>query len=130
MARKIDPTSDRPIYKQIADELRERIVLGKLEPGEKLPSEADLVNEFGVAQGTVRQSLAVLRTEGLIVAEHGRGVFVRSRPKIRRVAHDRFLRAHREAGKAAFLVEAEKEHTNADSRCLLRRSGEGVRLCG
>ncbi len=110
MARRVDPTSDRPVYKQIADELRDRILTGQLEPGERLPSEAALVSEFGVAQGTVRQSLAVLRAEGLVVAEHGRGVFVRRRPKILRKAHDRFSRAHREAGKAAYLAEAEKEH--------------------
>lgn len=110
MARRLDPTSDRPVYKQIADELREQIHMGTFEPGAKLPSEADLVRDFGVAQGTVRQSLAVLRGEGLVVSEHGRGVFVRPRPKIRRVAQDRFARAHREAGKAAYLVEAEKEH--------------------
>jgi GntR family transcriptional regulator len=114
VARKIDPTSDRPVYKQIADELRGRILSGQLPPGEKLPSEAALVTEYGVAQGTVRQSLGILRGEGLIVAEHGRGVFVRRRPKIRRVAHDRFARSHRDAGKAAYLAEAEKEHTTPD----------------
>ena len=112
MARRIDPTSDRPVYKQIADALRGQILGGQLKPGEKLPSEAALVSEYGVAQGTVRQSLGILRGEGLIVAEHGRGVFVRRRPKIRRMAHDRFARSHREAGKAAFLVESEKEHTS------------------
>lgn len=110
MAKGIDPTSDRPVYKQIADHLRQEILTGRMKPGEKLPSESALVSEFDVAQGTVRQSLAVLRGEGLVVAEHGRGVFVRQRPPIRRVAHDRFSRAHREAGMAAYLAEAAKEH--------------------
>ena len=87
-----------------------RILSGQLKPGERIPSEAALVAEFGVAQGTVRQSLSVLRVEGLVVAEHGRGVFVRQRPKIVRKAHDRFSRAHREAGKAAYFAESEKEH--------------------
>ena len=111
MALEIDRTSDRPVYKQIADALRSQILNGQLKPGEKLPSEATLVADYGVAHGTVRQSLGILRGEGLVVAEHGRGVFVRRRPKIRRVAHDRFARSHREAGKAAYLAEAEKEHT-------------------
>lgn len=110
MARGVDPTSDRPIYKQIADELRRRIESGQLRPGDRLPSEAELVSDFEVAQGTIRQSIALLRAEGLVLAEHGRGVFVRPRPKIRRLAHDRFARRHRDAGKAAYLVEAEKEH--------------------
>lgn len=107
----IDPMSDRPAYKQIADALRAQIESGSLAPGEKLPSESALTQQFKVAQGTIRQALAVLRGEGLVVAEHGRGVFVRSRPKIRRLAHDRFARRHRDAGKAAFLAEAEQENT-------------------
>jgi GntR family transcriptional regulator len=56
---------------------------------------------------TIRQALGVLKGEGLIVAEHGRGVFVRRRPPVRRLASDRFARRHRERGKAAFLAEAE-----------------------
>jgi GntR family transcriptional regulator len=111
VAAGVDPTSDRPVYKQIADALRSRIESGSLSPGEKLPSESALTQQFKVSQGTVRQALGILRGEGLIVAEHGRGVFVRSRPKIRRLAHDRFARRHRERGKAAYLVEAEKDNS-------------------
>ena len=107
----VDPMSDRPAYKQIADALRSRIESGSLPPGEKLPSESALTQQFKVSQGTIRQALAILRGEGLIVAEHGRGVFVRSRPKTRRLAHDRFARRHREQGKAAYLAEAEQENS-------------------
>ncbi|WP_148573447.1 GntR family transcriptional regulator [Nocardioides caldifontis] len=110
MARGVDPVSDRPVYKQIADELRRRIETGRIAPGERLPSESALVAEFGVAHGTIRQAIQLLRSEGLAVAEHGRGVFVRNRPPIRRLAHDRFSRKHREAGKAAYLAEAEREN--------------------
>ncbi len=109
MVRAIDPSSDRAVYKQIADRLRDLIASGELAGGEKLPSESALMREYDVSQGTVRQALSVLRGEGLVVAEHGRGVFVRDRPKTRRLAHDRFSRKHRERGKAAFLVEAESE---------------------
>jgi GntR family transcriptional regulator len=107
----VDPSSDRPVYKQIADYLRKQIETGSLGPGERVPSESALTERFGVSQGTVRQALALLRGEGLIVAEHGRGVFVRSRPKTRRLAHDRFARRHRERGKAAYLAEAEEENS-------------------
>ena len=108
----VDPMSDRPVYKQIADALRSQIEAGSLPPGEKLPSESALTQQFKVSQGTIRQALAILRGEGLIVAEHGRGVFVRSRPKTRRLAHDRFARRHRERGKAAYLAEAEQENAS------------------
>jgi GntR family transcriptional regulator len=103
----IDRADDRPPYRQIAAQLRRLISAGRLPPGEKLPSEAELIAHYGVARMTVRQALQELRGEGLVVAEHGKGVFVRSIPPVRRLASDRFARAHRERGKAAFLAEAE-----------------------
>ncbi|WP_026452810.1 GntR family transcriptional regulator [Saccharomonospora iraqiensis] len=103
----IDRHSDRPPYQQIASVLRDLIVAEKLEPGAKLPSEARLVEHYGVARMTVRQALQELRGEGLVVSEHGRGVFVRPMPPVRRLASDRFARKHRSEGKAAFLAEAD-----------------------
>lgn len=104
----LDRHSGVPQYLQIADMLRRAIATGRIGPGEKLPSEAELIEHFGVARMTVRQALGELRGEGLVVAEHGRGVFVRPLPPVRRLASDRFARKHREAGKAAFLAEADK----------------------
>lgn len=105
----LDPTSDRPVYRQIAGVLRDAIERGELAPGDRLPSESELMRRFNVAQGTVRNALGLLRGEGLVVAEHGRGVYVRTRPRLRRLGHDRFARRHREAGKAAYLAESETE---------------------
>lgn len=104
----VDRSSDRSPSKQIADDLRDLIVSSRIVPGEKLPSEAALVEHYGVARMTVRQALQELRNEGLVVAEHGRGVFVRQSAPVRRLASDRFSRRHREAGKAAFMAETEK----------------------
>lgn len=105
---RVDREDDRPPYRQIAAMLRAAIESGDLAPEEKLPSEAALIEHFGVARMTVRQALQELRGEGLVVSEHGRGVFVRPMPPVRRLASDRFARRHRDEGKAAFLVEAEK----------------------
>ncbi|MBS4727538.1 GntR family transcriptional regulator [Mycobacterium sp. SM1] len=104
----IDRADDRPPYRQIASMLREAINSNQLAAGERLPSEAALIEHFGVARMTVRQAVQELRSEGLVVSEHGRGVFVRPSPPIRRLASDRFARQHRAAGKSAFTVEAEK----------------------
>ena len=103
----LDTASDRAVFRQIADQVREAIDKGRFKEGAKLPSEAALVEHFGVSRMTVRNALAILQSEGLVSSEHGRGVFVRPRPPVRRLASDRFARRHREQGKAAFTVEAE-----------------------
>jgi GntR family transcriptional regulator len=108
LSQAIDPASDRAVYKQIADHLREAIGRGRLAAGEQLPSEAQLMTHYGVARMTVRNALRLLQDEGLITAEHGRGVYVRARPPVRRLASDRFAARHRKEGKAAFTVEAEQ----------------------
>jgi GntR family transcriptional regulator len=105
---RIDRQDDRSPYRQIADHLRTAIDRGDLRPGDRLPSEAELTQHYGVARMTARQAIQELRAEGRVIAEHGRGVFVRRPAPVRRVASDRFARRHRDAGKAAFLAEAEK----------------------
>lgn len=61
----------------IAATLREQIVSGELAPGSPLPSEAALSTRFKVSRGTVRQALAALRGEDLIVGGRGRAPVVR-----------------------------------------------------
>lgn len=104
----IDRADDRPPYRQIADQLRSAIDRGDLVAGDKLPSEAALIEHYGVARMTVRQAVQELRNEGRVVAEHGKGTFVRQPVQVRRLASERFARRHREAGLAAFSVEAQK----------------------
>jgi GntR family transcriptional regulator len=105
---RVDPTSDRSVYKQIADFFRSAIARGELHQGDQLPSEAQLMQYYGVARMTIRNAMKLLQDEGLVVAEHGRGVYVRSRPPVKRLASDRFARRHRKEGKAAFITEAEQ----------------------
>ncbi|MFJ8626616.1 GntR family transcriptional regulator [Kitasatospora sp. NPDC093550] len=100
-------SSAKAKYLQIADDLAAQIKTGALAPGAAVPSEADLMQRYGVASGTVRKAIAELRTAQLIETHHGRGSFVRSRPPVQRKSSDRFRRAHRNAGKAAYLAEAE-----------------------
>ncbi len=109
MSLSIDPTSDRAVFRQIADHLRADIESGRLEPGAKLSSERQLMDTYGAARGTIREAIALLRSEGLVTVEHGRGAFARQRPPVRRLASDRFARQHRERGKAAYLAEVEAE---------------------
>lgn len=104
----IDQRSDRPVYQQIADELRKLITSGEYEPGSKLPSETQLLEQYEVTRITVRRALAVLATEGLTEAQRGRGVFVREVPPVVRMGNNRFSREARRRGLGAFAAEAER----------------------
>jgi GntR family transcriptional regulator len=73
----IDPSSYTPVYVQLADIIRDRITAGKYAPGQILPSEQQLIQEFAVARVTVRQALKELRGDGLVVTQPRRGTFVR-----------------------------------------------------
>lgn len=109
----LDAASDRAVFRQIADQLRSAISTGQLREGDQLPSEARLMEHYGVARMTVRNALQLLEAEGLTHAEHGRGVYVRRHPPVHRLASDRFARRHRKEGKAAFLAEAEQAGVQA-----------------
>lgn len=69
----IDPSADRPLYRQLADVLRARIISGDRlwAAGQYLQSEADLGHEYAVSQTTVRKALGLLRAEGLVHAARG-----------------------------------------------------------
>ena len=58
---------------QVAQRLREAIQLGILLDGERLPPEANLAEQLGVATVTLREALAVLREQGLVTTRRGRG---------------------------------------------------------
>ncbi len=72
----LDMYSDVPLYRQLADVLRQRIVSGKIPPLSPLPSGKTLVETYGVARGTVEKAIRVLQAEGLVRTVPGRGIFV------------------------------------------------------
>jgi GntR family transcriptional regulator len=65
-----------PLYYQLGTLLREMILSGRYARGEKIPTEAELVEEYGLSRITVRQSLRILEEEGLIRRRAGQGTFV------------------------------------------------------
>ncbi len=73
-----DPT---PIFRQIANLLREQIRTGELEPMDTLPSENALVQIHGVARETVRDAMRLLREEGWVFTIQARGSFVSPRER-------------------------------------------------
>ena len=74
-----DPLSPTPLYVQLADLLADRIARGELEAGKPLPSESTLQQEYGLARGTVRAAVRVLRERGLVATMPQRGTYVLAR---------------------------------------------------
>lgn len=68
------------LWKQIAERIEAEIVEGRLGPGARLPTEAELAERFGVNRHTLRRALATLTDQGLVEATPGRGTFVREPP--------------------------------------------------
>lgn len=84
------PTSGRPKYRALADELRGQILSGRLAPGSPMASETELMRIHEVSRNTVRLAVGLLRAEGLVVTEHGRGSYVRPRLPVRRLGSERY----------------------------------------
>ena len=68
-----------PLYQQLKSVLKGEIERGVYKPGDRLPSEPDLIREYGISRITVRQALDDLEGEGLIVRRHGKGTYVAER---------------------------------------------------
>lgn len=71
-----DLADRRPPYQQIAADLRAQIQRGKLQPGDRLPSNGQLAEEYSSSRETIRRALRVLTDEGLIAAHSTLGTFV------------------------------------------------------
>ncbi|WP_176086694.1 FadR/GntR family transcriptional regulator [Martelella sp. HB161492] len=67
--------STRTRVSEIADDLRRGIEAGRFRPGDRLPSESELTRQHAVSRTVVREAFALLRTEGLVEARKGSGVF-------------------------------------------------------
>lgn len=73
-----------PLYYQLENVLREKITSGTYAAGEKLPTEIELIEQFGVSRITVRQALAALAEENLIERKQGRGTYIAERKSKKR----------------------------------------------
>ncbi|NLK01276.1 MAG: FadR family transcriptional regulator [Clostridia bacterium] len=73
---KFEPIKRVRIYEEIAMQIRNLIVNGKLKPNQALPTEKELADTFDVSLVSVRQALTVLETLGLIARKRGRGIFI------------------------------------------------------
>ncbi|MFI0849048.1 FadR/GntR family transcriptional regulator [Mesorhizobium sp. IMUNJ 23232] len=76
-------TKRKPLSTVVAESLSEKIRSGALKPGAQLPTEAELCMEYDVSRTVVREAVARLRSDGLVVPHQGRGMFVSETPEPR-----------------------------------------------
>lgn len=74
----IRKNAGQPAWRQLADILRRQILDGEYQPGEPIPSERQLQEQYQLSRGPVRRAIALLRDEGLVVTVAGSGTFVDS----------------------------------------------------
>src|SRR4051794_14856788 len=88
----MSPRVERPKapYRQVADDLREKILHGTLAVGDTVPSERQLAEEWQISRSTATKALAALRTEGLIEAHQGTGTVVADTSTLYRNVGDRY----------------------------------------
>ncbi len=76
----IRPTDDITVNEQVVRHVRDLIVRGQFKPGQRLPTERELVREIGVSRTSVRAGLQALAAKGLVAIRHGSGTFVADGP--------------------------------------------------
>lgn len=64
------------LYEQIVQQIEDSILKGTLKPGDQLPAERELAQNFGVSRTAVREAVKALREKGLVEAYSGRGTFI------------------------------------------------------
>src|SRR5512137_2392744 len=93
------------LYEQIVQQVEESIVKATLKPGDQLPPERELAQQFGVSRTAVREAVKALREKGLVEAYPGRGTFITDGTNnTMRQSLDRMMRSGTEG--FAFLAEA------------------------
>jgi len=111
----LNPNSGMPIYRQLFQQLRQRIVSGQLAQSEQMPSVRDLSAELKINLLTVAKVYQMLERDGLVETRRGLGTFVLDGHATRSLTEKRKLIVH-----AVEQVVAEAQHLDLDEAEVLR----------
>lgn len=101
----LSQTDGRPMYRQIMEQIKQRVAVGNWPAGEKLPSIRELAVALRVSVITVKRAYLELEREGLIVTQHGRGSFVAEDSEIgSKLRHDELEEQLQAAVRSALLL--------------------------
>ena len=121
-----------PLYIQISERLRRSIQAGQLRVGDRLPTEKQLSEQFRVNRHTLRQAIALLRQDGILRVERGRGTFVTAAP-IRyaigkKVRYNQMLKAQGHSVRFELVQSLEMPADESISKALSIEIGTPVAL--
>lgn len=105
----LDTSLDKPLYAQIRDQIRERIISGALTIGERLEPSRELAKRLGVHRTTVSNAYAELEADGLIEGTVGRGTFVSPLASELRRSSAPVRRAHQDVFWQSFLAQEQRD---------------------
>lgn len=113
------------------DKIKSDIESGKLRPGERLPSEAELSKQLGVSRATLREALRLLEEEKIVIRRHGVGTFINSKPVFSGGIGELFSvtdAIERQGYKAGTMIlkTAFEESGEEERKRLSLKQGEGV----
>jgi GntR family transcriptional regulator len=117
-ALRLEPSSSRPVFQQIADEVHRSIAVGVLKPNDPLPAVRTLATELKVNANTVQHAYRELEREGVVYVKRGIGTFIAAAPREMKGRHqavarqiaERMLReAYRQGILASDLIAALEE---------------------
>lgn len=84
---KLNIHSTIALFEQIETDLKEKIKDGIYQPGQKIPTEAELIEAYGVSRITIRRAIEDLTKEGILIKKQGKGTFVQEKKIIRKISH-------------------------------------------
>ena len=70
------------LSERVVAALRSQVLSGEISPGQKMPTENQLTETFGVSRTVIREAIATLAADGLVEPRQGAGVFVRDHPML------------------------------------------------
>ena len=100
----LDYRDSRPIYTQIIDGIREQIITGVLQPGDKLPSVRELASTLAINPNTIQRAYRRLEAEAWIAKVPGKGCFVCGNTKGQEQEWERWYNAFDEAAAALMTL--------------------------